>query len=127
MSEILACICYSCTGEYKDIGYVNFMFYVLSYVLWSPTQFPRKNDVCVVLKYTTGATSGAGIAYPSGAPEFTPGFWWGSCYSFFSFPCDVCLLRCLSLSKFWFGHGFVFVLGFMAYFDCVSVSSNSIC
>ena len=23
---------------------------------------------------TTGATSGAGTAYPSGAPEFTPGF-----------------------------------------------------
>jgi len=22
----------------------------------------------------TGATSGAGIAYPSGAPDFTPGF-----------------------------------------------------
>ena len=24
--------------------------------------------------YTTGATSGAGTAYPSGAPEFNPGF-----------------------------------------------------
>jgi len=29
----------------------------------------------------TGATSEAGSAYPSEAPEFTPGFWWGSCYS----------------------------------------------
>ena len=29
----------------------------------------------------TGATSGAGTAHPSGAPEFTPGFQWGSCYS----------------------------------------------
>ena len=26
----------------------------------------------------TGATSGAGTAYPSGAPEFTPAFKWGS-------------------------------------------------
>jgi hypothetical protein len=25
----------------------------------------------------TGATSGAGTAYPSGAPEFTPAFKWG--------------------------------------------------
>jgi hypothetical protein len=27
------------------------------------------------------------ISYPSGAPEFTPGFPWGSCYSIFSFVC----------------------------------------
>jgi hypothetical protein len=27
------------------------------------------------------------IAYPSGAPEFTPGFKWGSCYSIFTFIC----------------------------------------
>ena len=32
----------------------------------------------------SGATSGAGTAYPSGAPEFIPGFEWGSCYSIFS-------------------------------------------
>ena len=34
-------------------------------------------------------TSGAGTAYPSGAPEFTPGFQWGSCYSIFSFICMI--------------------------------------
>ena len=39
---------------------------------------------------TTGATSGAGTAYPSGTPEFTPGFVWGSCYSIFSFMCMFC-------------------------------------
>jgi hypothetical protein len=39
---------------------------------------------------TTGATSRAGTAYPSGAPEFTPGFWWGSCYSIFSLMCMFC-------------------------------------
>ena len=28
--------------------------------------------------------------YPSGTPEFTPGFQWGSCYSIFSFMCMYC-------------------------------------
>ena len=28
-------------------------------------------------KHTTGATSGAGTPYPSGAPEFSPGFFVG--------------------------------------------------
>ena len=37
-----------------------------------------------------GATSGAGNAYPSGAPKFTPGFKWGSCYSIFCFICMFC-------------------------------------
>ena len=35
-------------------------------------------------------TSGAGTAYPSGAPDFTPRFEWGSCYSIFSFICMFC-------------------------------------
>ena len=35
-------------------------------------------------------TSGAGTAYPSGAPEFTPGFQWSSCYSIYSFMCIFC-------------------------------------
>ena len=34
---------------------------------------------------TMGVTSGARTAYPSGAPGFTPGFQWGSCYSIFSY------------------------------------------
>ena len=38
---------------------------------------------------TMGATSGAGTAYPSGVPEFTPRFQWVSCYSIFSFMCNV--------------------------------------
>ena len=37
-----------------------------------------------------GATSGAGTAYPCGAPEFIPGFWWDSLYSIFSFMCMFC-------------------------------------
>ena len=39
---------------------------------------------------TTGATSGAGTAYPSVAPEFTLSLQWGSCYSIFSFICMLC-------------------------------------
>jgi len=31
-----------------------------------------------------------GTAYPSGAPEFTPGFKWGSCCSIISFMCMFC-------------------------------------
>ena len=34
--------------------------------------------------------SGQGTAHPSGAPEFTPGYQWGSCYSIFSFICMFC-------------------------------------
>ena len=47
---------------------------------------------------TTGTSSGAGTAYPSGAPEFTPGF-----YSIFSFMC-MFVDRCLSFCPFSFCH-----------------------
>ena len=46
----------------------------------------KKLQVCNYIN-TKGATNGAGTAYPSGAPEFAPGFKWGSCYSIFSFMC----------------------------------------
>ena len=35
-------------------------------------------------------SNGAGTSYPSGALEFTTGFYWGSCYSIFSFMCMFC-------------------------------------
>ena len=51
---------------------------------------------------TTGASSGAGTAYPSGAPQFIPDSWWGSCYSIFSFMCMFCrLLFVLLCFFFW--------------------------
>ena len=53
------------------------------------SSFMTYHRVCTYIN-TTGATSGAGTAYPSGAPEFTPGFLWGSCYSIFSFMCTFC-------------------------------------
>ena len=41
--------------------------------------------------------------YPVGAPEFTPGFKWGTCYSIFSFMCMFCRSLFILLS-FSFGH-----------------------
>ena len=52
----------------------------------------------------TGATSGAATAYPSGAPEFPPGFSLCSCYSIFSFKYVCFADRCLSFCTFSFGH-----------------------
>ena len=56
----------------------------------------------VMCNTETGATSGAGTAYPSGAPEFTPCFQWGSCLQFYLCVCFVD--RCLSFCPFSFGH-----------------------
>jgi len=42
----------------------------------------------------SGATSGVGNVYPSGALEFTHGFQWGSRCSIFNFPC--CVVLCPS-------------------------------
>jgi hypothetical protein len=71
-----------------------------------------------------GITSGAGICYPSGAPEFTPGFQWGSCYSIFSFICMFCRFVLLSF--------FLWPLCCLFFFDILIliaplVSSNSSC
>ena len=53
---------------------------------------------------TTGATCGAGVAYPSGAPELTLVFV-GSCYSSFSFQCSVVFYVFLLFH--FVGHGLV--------------------
>ena len=55
------------------------------------------------MKNTMGVISETGTVYPSGAPEFTPGFEWASCYSIFIL--YVCFVyRCLSFCVFPFGH-----------------------
>jgi hypothetical protein len=51
----------------------------------------------------TGATCGVGTSYQSGAPEFIPSFYWGSCYSIFSFICMFCRSLFVIL-YFFFGH-----------------------
>ena len=53
------------------------------------SSFVTYHRVCSQIN-TTGVTSGAGTACPSGAPDFTPGFYWGLCYSIFSFICMFC-------------------------------------
>ena len=44
----------------------------------------------------------SGTAYPSGAPEFIPGFLWGSCCSIFIFLC--CVLQIIVCYFLHFGH-----------------------
>jgi len=60
---------------------------------------------------TSCATSGAGTAHPFGAPEFTPGFSWSSCYSIFSFICMFCR------TLFIFLYFFFWPLCYMFFFD----------
>ena len=48
------------------------------------SSFMSYHRICKQIN-TTGATNGAGTAYPSGEPVFTPRFQWGSCYPIFSF------------------------------------------
>ena len=50
---------------------------------------------------TTGVTCGADPAYPPGATEFTPEFYWISCCSIFSFLCNVLYIVVFPFS---FGH-----------------------
>ena len=50
------------------------------------SSFITYHRVCTYIN-TTGVTNGAGTAYPSRAPELTPGFQWGSCNSIISFMC----------------------------------------
>ena len=55
-----------------------------------------KTVVYCYWKHQTGTT-----AYPSGAHEFIPGFYWGSCYSIFSFMCMFCRSLFVLLSFSW--------------------------
>ena len=64
-----------------DYGYVPFVIIRIYWILSSSMLYR-----CVCNKSNTmGATSEAGTTYPSGAPEFTPGFQWYTCSSHFYF------------------------------------------
>jgi hypothetical protein len=54
-----------------------------------------------------GVTSGSGTACPSGALEFKPCSWWGSCYSIFSFMCMFCRSLFVLLSFFLINHRYL--------------------
>ena len=63
------------------------MFFAFIYVYWCPTRFSYQMMFVWFNRNTTGGTE---TANPSCAHEFTPGFsQWGSCFSIFSFPCNV--------------------------------------
>ena len=86
------------------------------------SSFTTYHRICNQIK-TTGATSGAGTAYPSGAPEFTPGFQWGSCYSIFSFIGMFC--RSLFVLLYFFFWPMCFLFYFDIRFLIVSLVSSS--
>ena len=44
----------------------------------------------MISSYSDSLNNGARTDIPSGAPEFTPGSYWGSCYTIFSLMCMFC-------------------------------------
>jgi len=76
---------------------LNFIIYMKCFWKWI-SSFMNYHWVCNKSN-TTGATSGPGTAYSSGAPKFTPGFWWGCCCSFFRFLCVIFGRSLLALSS----------------------------
>ena len=61
-------------------------------------------QICYNMSNTTGATCGAGSAYPSRAPEIPPSFWWGSGCLFFCFICCVMWTIVYLFVSFLFSH-----------------------
>ena len=62
---------------------------VVYFFFQCPPRFPCQRLFVYFNSNTRGVSCGTGTAYPSRAPEFTPGFLWGSCCSIFSFLCNV--------------------------------------
>ena len=68
---------------------VPLMLFVFIYAYWRPTRFPHQMMSMSFISNTTGVTYGARTADPSGAPMFTPDFWWDLICSIFSFLCNI--------------------------------------
>ena len=81
---------------------IHYVFYTFRNDFSVVSSFMTYHRVCNYSN-TTCVTNGAGTANTSGEPEFTPGFYWGSCYSNFSYMC-IFADRCLSFCTFSFGH-----------------------
>ena len=54
----------------------------------------------LITRFVTRLTRQVCTAYPSGATEFTPDFWWDSCYLIFSLMCMFCRSLFVLLSFF---------------------------
>ena len=80
-----------------DIGYVPYVVTTIPFPFMNVTyRIKTIYRICYNMSNTTGATRGAESAYPSGAHEIHPSFWWGSCCVFFSFLCCImCTIVCL--------------------------------
>ena len=65
------------------------MLFVFTYVYWGPTRFPYQMIFMSFKSNTAGVISEVGTTNPSGAPEFTPGFYSGVALSILSFLCRV--------------------------------------
>ena len=86
MQHICEIQCYSvyfhklCNLGYKNCkSYVQTQQFVI--VIWLPLM---EHEIPVLPDHLVS------IHLPSGAPEFTPGFQWDSCFSIFSFICMFC-------------------------------------
>ena len=106
--------CDATSGRYSHYMLELHKVILFSTVYYNPLPFHKcelSNQtiyrICYYISNTTVATCGAGSDYPSGEPEITPSFWWGSCCLFFSFLCCVvCTIVCLFVF-FLFSHGVV--------------------
>ena len=99
---------------------------ISTFMAWIPPYTWRTTNLRRCTLQLTGVTTETGTAYPSGAPEFTPGFLWGPCYSIFSFICMFCRLLFVLL------YFFFWPLCSLFFFDIrilitPLVSSNSSC
>ena len=91
--------------------------YLLSSIYVCRTRFPYHMLFVSFTNNTTVVTSEAGTTSPSGAPEFIPGYKWGSCCSIFSALCYVD--HCLSFCPFSFGHCIVYTCLRFAFSYCL--------
>jgi hypothetical protein len=95
------------------MGHIILLLFVWYNVYWCPTHFQYQMMFMLSSGNMPGVTSGAGTAYPSWSPEFTPIVWWYLCCSIFL--CGVCRslfvlfllaivlpLYCLSFCYLWF-------------------------
>ena len=99
-----------------------FMLFVFINVYLYATRFPYQMISVSFNRNTTGITSVVGTAYPSGAPESTPVFPWGSCYSKFNVLCIILsIIFCLFV---WFLLAIVLCTLYITPFHYHLTSSN---
>ena len=108
VGELISYLCCSCLFAYSSFQH-SVLLYIFTFLVpcrnHNPvlSLFMIYHWVCNKI-YTTDVTCGAGTAYPSGAPAFTPSFSYSIFCCFINFFVD----RCLSFCVFSFGNCVVF-------------------